>query len=156
MPRERAVQANLTGGNMSDHDKTDESMALQHAFELDQGGPIDVEKAYIFLNTVICENAADDSHVYEVLRTFLMSVETYDVDYFDLEIRSSLGVQGIRDIKKAVEVLVDDGIYGREYLTSLRLAYSLCPLHAVDYAICFDDDVEECAVIRIIHPGHDT
>lgn len=44
----------------------------------------------------------------------------------------------------------------RETLTALRLDYSLCPLHATDYAICFDDDDDECATIRAIHPSHDT
>jgi hypothetical protein len=44
----------------------------------------------------------------------------------------------------------------RETLTALRLEYSLCPLHATDYAICFDDDDPDCAAIRAIHPSHDT
>lgn len=43
-----------------------------------------------------------------------------------------------------------------ELITELRLANSLCPLHAIDYAICFDDDDAECALIRLIHPSHDT
>jgi hypothetical protein len=44
----------------------------------------------------------------------------------------------------------------RESLTELLLYYSLCPLHAIDYAICFDDNDAECAAIRTIHPSHDT
>ena len=44
----------------------------------------------------------------------------------------------------------------RELLTRLLLDDSLCPLHAIDYAICFDDDDPECAAIRDIHPSHDT
>jgi hypothetical protein len=44
----------------------------------------------------------------------------------------------------------------RETLTALRLEYSLCPLHATDYAICFDDDDPDCEQIRLIHPSHDT
>lgn len=44
----------------------------------------------------------------------------------------------------------------REPLTSLLLEHSLCPLHRIDYAICFDDDDDECAAIRLIHPDHDT
>ena len=38
----------------------------------------------------------------------------------------------------------------------MRLDYSLCPLHHCDYAICFDDDNAECAVIRECFPSHDT
>lgn len=44
----------------------------------------------------------------------------------------------------------------REYITDLALSHSLCPLHLIDYAICFDDIDPECAQIRIIHPSHDT
>jgi len=44
----------------------------------------------------------------------------------------------------------------REYLTHLALSLSLCPIHLIDYAICFDDDDAECAQIRQIHPTHDT
>lgn len=46
--------------------------------------------------------------------------------------------------------------FDTETLTELRLEYSLCPLHGIDYAICFDDDDPECAQIRAIHPSHDT
>lgn len=38
----------------------------------------------------------------------------------------------------------------------LMLALSLCPLHATDYAICFDDDDDECAALRACFPSHDT
>jgi hypothetical protein len=44
----------------------------------------------------------------------------------------------------------------RELLTTMLLDASLCPLHRIDYAICFDDDDAECAAIRTIHPSHDT
>jgi hypothetical protein len=44
----------------------------------------------------------------------------------------------------------------RELATMLLLEQSLCPLHAIDYAICFDDDDPDCAAIRTIHPSHDT
>lgn len=38
----------------------------------------------------------------------------------------------------------------------LALALSLCPLHLHDYAICFDDDFDECESIRACFPSHDT
>jgi hypothetical protein len=44
----------------------------------------------------------------------------------------------------------------RDALSLLRLDYSLCPLHARDYAICFDDDDAECAAIRDCFPSHDS
>lgn len=43
-----------------------------------------------------------------------------------------------------------------ETITELALSQSLCPAHFVDYAICFDDDDPVCAMIRFIHPNHDT
>lgn len=44
----------------------------------------------------------------------------------------------------------------RETLTDIALSLSLCPLHLIDYAICFDDDDADCAAIRMIHPSHDS
>lgn len=46
--------------------------------------------------------------------------------------------------------------YNRDALSAMRLDFSLCPLHATDYAICFDDDDAECASIRTCFPSHDT
>lgn len=43
-----------------------------------------------------------------------------------------------------------------ELRTELALADSLCPIHFIDYAICFDDANPECEIIRAIHPSHDT
>lgn len=43
-----------------------------------------------------------------------------------------------------------------EQITELCLNLSLCPLHRIDYAICFDDDDAECAAIRQIHPNYDS
>lgn len=44
----------------------------------------------------------------------------------------------------------------RDMLTDIALSLSLCPLHLIDYAICFDDANDACASIRTIHPSHDT
>jgi hypothetical protein len=44
----------------------------------------------------------------------------------------------------------------RETLTEYALSVSLCPIHFVDYAICFDDRNEGCEQVRAIHPAHDT
>lgn len=46
--------------------------------------------------------------------------------------------------------------YARHALSDLALAESLCPLHLHDYAICFDDELDECATIRNLFPNHDT
>lgn len=55
-------------------------------------------------------------------------------------------------IAALIELAADDA----ETMTDLLLAYSLCPMHAIDYAICFDDDDADCAAIRLIHPSHDS
>lgn len=44
----------------------------------------------------------------------------------------------------------------RQTLSLLLLDFSLCPMHAIDYAICFDDDDADCAAIRALFPSHDT
>lgn len=44
----------------------------------------------------------------------------------------------------------------RDELTFLALSMSLCPMHLHDYAICFDDETDECKAIREVWPGHDT
>lgn len=43
----------------------------------------------------------------------------------------------------------------REDISRMALDMSLCPLHLVDYAICFDDDDPECAIVRRLFPNHD-
>lgn len=47
--------------------------------------------------------------------------------------------------------------YGRDDLSHLAMSMSLCPIHFVDWAICFDDEPEDCSQVRAIFPyGHDT
>lgn len=57
----------------------------------------------------------------------------------------------MRDIIRSTIMHLDP-----DSLARARLDESLCPLHAIDYAICFDDDDDECALIRDIFPSHDT
>lgn len=58
--------------------------------------------------------------------------------------------------EEIMQMVVHDWGVGRDELTDLALSLSLCPLHFIDYAICFDDRTYECQEIRTIHPGHDT
>lgn len=51
---------------------------------------------------------------------------------------------------------IRDNEYMRGEISMLRYNHSLCPLHGIDYAICFDDMDPECAVIRHCFPSHDT
>lgn len=59
----------------------------------------------------------------------------------------------ILDLHRVREYIIN---LDRERLTQMLLDDSLCPLHRIDYAICFDDEDEECASIRTIHPDHDS
>lgn len=52
--------------------------------------------------------------------------------------------------------LADLSTADRELLTTACLALSLCPVHLIDYAICFDDEPDACAAVRLIHPAHDS
>lgn len=60
------------------------------------------------------------------------------------------------DYIRALLFIIDATPYMTDRMTQLLLDNSLCPMHAIDYAICFDDDDDECAAIRTIHPSHDT
>lgn len=62
----------------------------------------------------------------------------------------------IYDALRALLAIIDSADYMTDRMTALLLDNSLCPLHACDYAICFDDDDPDCAQIRAIHPSHDT
>ncbi len=60
-------------------------------------------------------------------------------------------VKAITDLKEAPYNL------GRDHLSNLAMSLSLCPIHFVDWAICFDDQPAECSQVRFIFPkSHDT
>lgn len=75
------------------------------------------------------------------------AIAELDPEYDDMTIAA--------EIAHLIEKLMIDE-YARETLTEIALSLSLCPIHYIDYAICFDDDDAECAQIRMIHPSHDT
>jgi hypothetical protein len=58
-------------------------------------------------------------------------------------------------IRSMLNIILDDP-YATQRLSMMRLDFSLCPMHAIDYAICFDDDDADCATIRNYFPDHDT
>lgn len=77
----------------------------------------------------------------------------------DDELRAARDVDALEvAMARQREALIAGNDYGLEgdELTTLLLGYSLCPIHRHDYAICFDDDLDECAQVRAIHPGHDS
>lgn len=67
----------------------------------------------------------------------------------------------ISDIRNALSAIDASANYPHDEsttqtLSELLLSFSLCPMHAIDYAICFDDDDDECAILRRYFPQHDT
>lgn len=63
------------------------------------------------------------------------------------------------EIRETIEllVLISGNEYLTDYLSDLAMGMSLCPIHFVDWAICFDDQPDECSQIRAIFPhSHDT
>lgn len=60
-----------------------------------------------------------------------------------------------RTLREALTVLHADP-YSRHWLSLQYLENSLCPVHHIDYAACFDDEDPECALIREYFPSHDT
>lgn len=84
------------------------------------------------------------------LRNMLIALDRDDDD----EILASCDSPATRDLADMLETL---HAMRTADLARLRLAYSLCPIHAIDFAICFDDDDPDCAQIRSIFPDeHDT
>lgn len=100
-------------------------------------------RAYDALMTLTDDN--DDAQM--ILRSALIDSETPLSDLYDADQMIDAPA-----ILRLLELISPD----RELMTQLALNDSLCPLHFIDYAICFDDDDAECAAIRTIHPSHDT
>lgn len=73
------------------------------------------------------------------------------IDRTDIDLESDCA-ELLRD---ALTALLDHP-YSRDIISTMLLDNSLCPMHAIDYAICFDDDDPDCAAIRSIFPSHDT
>jgi hypothetical protein len=107
----------------------------------------------------------------QVIRHLLVSGDNWDLDElreisaFTNEPEPALSDEKLAHIAEltasTVSLAYSDGSMGytanaRESLTEIALRLSLCPLHLIDYAICFDDEDDECAQIRTIHPSHDT
>lgn len=80
------------------------------------------------------------------------------IDDADADTRESDATDEIRDIIRAIRANAELPYHDadRDALSRLLLDFSLCPLHEIDYAICFDDDEDACRTIRALFPSHDT
>lgn len=98
----------------------------------------------------------DDDAIDFATRSLLIADASLD-DAIDDAMRYDDRFRSIDRIRTAltlINALIDAA--DAESLTRMRLDRSICPMHAIDYAICFDDDDDACAAIRAIHPDHDT
>lgn len=75
--------------------------------------------------------------------------EGFDLTTFLLACDSDRHLDLIRCYERLkLAARVDRGEFSR-----LRMRYSLCPLHGIDWAICFNDQDEECRAIRVCFPN---
>ena len=99
----------------------------------------------------INDTTTDSRDLLTTLRDDLhISADTDEQSLFDA------APTALRDDFLAMIHIIRDKPHYRDMLTDYALSLSICPLHFTDYAICFDDDDDECAAIRTIHPSHDT
>ncbi len=88
-------------------------------------------------------------------------IDSLDLDYYATPTDADPALLTIdtlalaHELAAAIDYLRTDS-FAIQYLSELRLAHSLCPIHHCDYAICFDDDEPECATIRTYFPNHDS
>lgn len=107
------------------------------------------------INAILSTLDSESSNAYRELFMQRMNDELVDIDDLLTEHDADLDdYDAINELLTYTNALIaaDD----RESLTTIALDQSLCPLHIIDYAICFDDQNAECATIRIIHPAHDS
>lgn len=110
--------------------------------------------------------AALDADAFSALRTMMIDIDTRDMTFFPdattLDaLRADYPTADIDAIRTDLAALIelarrpyDES--ARQSLSMIALDQSLCPLHMIDYAICFDDDDPDCAAIRSCFPNHDT
>lgn len=119
------------------------------------------------------ENEQGLSDFSSVLRMVLTTLPEMDAQYLAMierdlssgreEDKGENEAQWFEEVVEIVRALRDNAGFDDQYNTSrddvshLCMTESLCPIHFVDWAICFDDEDEECSQVRAIYPtSHDT
>lgn len=81
------------------------------------------------------------------------SLDSYQNDDDSLTLSQS----AFDELCESLDFALDPQNYMIDQISQIALDESLCPLHRIDFAICFDDDDPECSQIRQIFPSsHDT
>lgn len=109
--------------------------------------------ALLLLRTLTTCDCANQNPIRPDCRHDLRNRDLRDllIDRTDIDLASDCA-ELLRDL---LTTLADSPYYTHE-LSMLCLDYSLCPMHNIDYAICFDDLDPDCAAIRACFPHHDT
>lgn len=121
-----------------------------------------IEPARVLVSMLDTKWAADDEWNLNARMTLIQVEIGFDPSDFDLDQSQGMSYQqtmlaDLEALHGAFKTLLEGREVGYdETITFLALEFSLCPLHFVDYAICFDNEDEECAPIRAVHPCHDT
>ena len=97
-------------------------------------------------------DALDDAHD-DLASLAIRDLMINDLDHSDLRALSADYDISAHDIAPILDAILS---LSTDDLSTLRLSFSLCPIHNIDYAICFDDDNPNCAQIRDAFPSHDT
>lgn len=100
----------------------------------------------------------------DMLRDLLCSdgstPDAIDLNYYNEEYKDQPAIQTripiiAEHLYKSYSTLLRD-TYSRQFISELCLQNSVCPMHHDDYAACFDDDLDDCRIIREYFPNHDT
>jgi hypothetical protein len=102
-------------------------------------------------------DAHDDNHI--IARAIMIN-NARDADATRAELRDDFILDDFDALHALIAPLFTPRRFDDDIITARsELAiddFSLCPLHFIDYAICFDDDDDACAAIRACFPSHDT
>ena len=109
------------------------------------------------INALLDANADSDFHSIAARLMLIYPAYSYaDFSHFDFD-SSEFSETQYNELHELLSPLFD---HPNDAMISLRstlaLEFSLCPIHLIDYAICFDDETPECAQIRDAFPTHDT
>ena len=96
----------------------------------------------------------------EILRDLIF--EAADYDALDIAYYKTAYPEFETTIEPTAKRLAEllDTIYGdtfaKQFTTLLALEYSICPVHIVDYIMCFQDNEPGCDQIREYFPDRDS
>lgn len=152
---------------------TTATAAVQKAMEFDYAGYGWGEPGKGFSSDTMLENMMNDSDLWQDLRNLLISMwyQDFSIEGYLQELATDCEQENLGkhpsehsrawprmlDIRFIHATFLVWAAEQRDKLTEFTMGMSLCPIHFIDWAICFDDEDPECAQVRTIFPhSHDT